>query len=214
LAKRALPRSLPASTTAVARSQRSCSRSSGARPRDGSARRSSKRRQLVLGLIGALKPLVCEIKAIERQIATAARARRRRDLHLVVPRARLGDLRGHLALRDRRLPRPLPDRRRARRRRRPSRGRDRVRQAQGRPFPLELQQAAALRILNARRQHPPLALLGAGPHATPSPDPAATTTRARSALSAAPGAASSGAVGKTASPITPPATAACNSMSS
>jgi transposase len=31
------------------------------------------RRQLVLGLVGALKPLVCEIKAIERQLATALR---------------------------------------------------------------------------------------------------------------------------------------------
>jgi transposase len=49
--------------------------------------------------------------------------------------------------------------------------------------------------------------------ATPPPEPAATTTSARSAPSAAPGAASSGAVGKTASRMTPPATADCNSTS-
>ena len=44
-------------------------------------------------------------------------------------------------------------------------------------------------------------------------EPAATTTRARCAPSAAPGAASCGAVGRTASRMTPPATAACNSTS-
>src|SRR5450432_2451191 len=48
---------------------------------------------------------------------------------------------------------------------------------------------------------------------TPPPEPAATTTSARSAPSAAPGAASSGAGGKTASRMTPPATADCNSTS-
>ena len=48
---------------------------------------------------------------------------------------------------------------------------------------------------------------------TPVRSPADTTTPARSAASAEPGAASSGAVGKTAPHTTPPATALCNSMS-
>jgi hypothetical protein len=43
--------------------------------------------------------------------------------------------------------------------------------------------------------------------------PAATTTRARYAPSAAPGAVSCGAAGKTVSPTTPPAIAHCNAMS-
>ena len=59
------------------------------------------------------------------------------------------------------------------------------------------------------RHHPPLAPLG-GKIATPTPAPADTTTHARSAPSAAPGAACSGAAGKTAPHTTQPATAACN----
>jgi transposase len=43
------------------------------------------RRQLVLALVAALRPLVAQIKALDQQIATAVRAPRRRDLPLPVP---------------------------------------------------------------------------------------------------------------------------------
>ena len=194
--------------------RRSCWPSSGARPRVASASSSwPPAAQLVLALVATIKPLIAQIKELERQIATAIREHPDGEIFLLaVPRPAQRDHRRGAAGRDRRLPRALPDPRRARRRRRPGRRRDRVRQTQGRVLPLGLQQAPARRVLHPGRQHPPLAPLGAG-SSTPPPAPAATTTPARYAPSGAPGAGSSGAAGKTARPTTPPATAPCNDTS-
>ena len=171
------------------------------------------RRQLVLALVGLLGPLAAQIKQLERHIAQALAEHPDGDLFRalfrdpksVITRRRAG-------LRDRRLPRPLPHRRGARRRRRPSRRGDRIRQAQGRLLPLGVQQTPPRRGLHARRQHPPLAPLGRRPlrppdRPRPRPPPRHPRTRPRLVPRR------SGAVGKTAPRMTPPATAACNSTS-
>ena len=190
----------------------SCWPSSAARPRAAPASlRCDARRAVVLALVATLEPIVAADQAARApDRARGPRAPRRRDLPLAVQGPDSVITAADAAGRDRRLPRPLPDPRRARRRRRPSRRRPRVRQAQGRVLPVGVQQAPARRVLHARRQHPPLAPLGRRPLRR-ARSPAATTTRARSAPSAAPGAASCGAAGKTAPRMTPPATAACNS---
>jgi hypothetical protein len=119
------------------------------------------RRQLVLCLVETLKLPVSQIKALDRQIATALREHPDGEIFRSLFKdptsvicaaellAEIGD-----------LPLALPNPRLARRRRRPGRGRDRVRQTQGSLFSLGLQQAPALSVLHTGRQHPPLASLG------------------------------------------------------
>ena len=126
--------------------------------------------------------------------------------------ARLRDLRRHAARGDRRLPRPLPNRRRARRRRRPSR--------RSRSSPANARSARSAGRCDHRLRYAFGTLADTTRHWHPwaadryaCATPAATTTHARSAPSAAPGAASSGAAGKTAPLTTRPATAACNATS-
>ena len=85
-ASSAFRRSSRASTTPAGRSRRSCSPSSGARPRGASARpRWTPAAQLVLALVTAIKPLIEQIKparAADRD--RHPRASRRRDLPLAV----------------------------------------------------------------------------------------------------------------------------------
>ena len=73
---------------------------------------SEARRQIVLSLVAALEPLVARIaRAHQRDPRRAARPHRRREVPLAVPRPEVRDHRRHDARRDRRLPRPLPNRR-------------------------------------------------------------------------------------------------------
>ena len=91
------------------------------------------------------------------------RASRRPDLPVAVQAALQRDHGRGDARRDGRLPRALPHPRRARRRRGTVGRRQGIRQAQDRHVPLGLQQTPPRRVLHPRRQHPPLAPLGARP---------------------------------------------------
>ena len=154
-----------------------------------------------------------QIKALDRRIATAMRAHpdgeifrslfrgaRQRDRAATLL-AEIGDCRA-------RYPHP----RRARRRRRPGRRGDRVRQAQGRvAFAGHATSGCAPR--SARWLTAPATGTPGRKTATPAAIARGHDHRARCARSAVPGAGSCGAAGKTASRMTPPATAACNSTS-
>jgi len=146
----------------------------------------STRRALVLSLVAMLKALRAQIKELERQIASGLRAHPDGQIFRSLFKGPDSVINGGRAVgRDRRLPRTLPDPRDARRRRRPGRRRDRVWQAQGGMLPMGLQQAAALGVLRAGRQHPPLAPLGAGPlrrRDCPRPRPPPRTTHRRPRL--------------------------------
>ena len=67
------------------------------------------RRQVVLALVATLTPLVAQIRALERQIASAVRAHPDGEIFLSLFRsAQQHDHRRDPAGRDRRLPRALP----------------------------------------------------------------------------------------------------------
>ena len=78
------------------------------------------RRAIVLALVSALGQIIAQIKELERQIADAVHAHPDGEIFLSLFRTPQLVVRRDAAGRDRRLPRPLPNRRRARRRRRPS----------------------------------------------------------------------------------------------
>ena len=166
------------------------------------------RRQLVLALVALLGPLVTQIKQLERQIAQALEEHPDgelfrplfRDRKSVITAAELvaeiGDCRAGATTARRSPATPA------------GRGRDRVRQAQGRPTAGRATSACA-RV--ARRPTAPATGTPGRPTTTPERSPAATTTPAPSAASAAPGAASFGAAGKTAPGMTRPAIAPSSS---
>ena len=68
------------------------------------------RRQLVLALVALLRPLVAQVKQLERRIAGARRASRRRAVPPAVPRPQIGHHRRRAGRGDRRLPRAIPQR--------------------------------------------------------------------------------------------------------
>jgi transposase len=114
------------------------------------------RRQIVLGLVDTLEPIVAAIGELTAQIREVV------DDHPDGPTFRslfiapeLGAVRRHDDRRDRRLPRSLPQLPATRRRRRPSPGRGRVRQSQTRPVPLGLRPPPARGVQRARRLKPP-----------------------------------------------------------
>jgi transposase len=142
------------------------------------------RRGLVLTLVSMIKLVGEQIKELERQIATQVREHPDGPIFLsffkgsVITAAELlaeiGDCRERYPTRDALVVW----------RRRPGRRRERVRQTQDRHVPLGLQQAAAAIVPHARRQHPPLAPLGARPlrrrtRTRPRPPPRAADRRAR-----------------------------------
>ena len=168
--------------------------------------RAEARRAAVLGLVAALSPIVEQISQLTSQIARRRPLPpRRSDLPLVLPRPEERHHRRRPARRDRRQPRPLPDRRRARRRRRPSPCRDPVRQAPHATLPLGLRQAPA-QTLRASWPTAPATGIPGPTTSTSAPALAAATTLTRSASSAVPGPACSGAAGRTTRPTTPPDT--------
>jgi hypothetical protein len=206
-------RSSPAGTTAAARSPRSCSQSSRRAPeaRVGEAEHKA-RRQLVLGLVATLKPLIAQVRQLERQIAPAVRAHPDGEIFsrcsktpTVLSRPASCWPRSATAARATQPPTRSPAM--------PAKPRSRSSPASAR------QRAFAGAATSDREQRSarcPTAHATGPPGrktASPPPELAATTTPARCAPSAAPGAASHGAAGRTASPTIPPATAACTSTS-
>ena len=171
------------------------------------------RRAVVLSLVAALED--------DRRADQAARARRSPPRCASIPTARSSprcsqprqrDHRGHDGRRDRRLPRTLPHRA-TRSPATPARPRSRSSPANARSRASAGRATSGCATRSARSPTAPATGTRGPPTTTPAPSPADTTTPAPSAPSAAPGAASCGAAGKTAPPMTRPATAACNSMS-
>jgi transposase len=170
------------------------------------------RRALVLALVAALEPLVTQIKALERQIATAVREHPDGEIFLslfrdpksVITAAELlgeiGDCRGRY---------PTAD----------ALAGDAGQAAVAIESGSARSPASAGRATNGcatRSARWPIALATGTPGpptTTPGRSPAARTTSARSARSAAPGAGWSGAAGRIARPTIRPATTAYNSTS-
>ena len=168
------------------------------------------RRALVGALVAALTPIVAQIKALDRRIATALREHPDGEIFrslfkdsqttAAILLAEIGDCRGRYPHRD-----ALAG----------DAGQAAVAIESGRrktaPFRWGCNKACGPR--SARWLTAPATGTPGRRPATRPRSPAATTTPVRCAHSPAPGAGSCGAVGKTASPMTRPATAACNSTS-
>ena len=164
------------------------------------------RRQLVLALVTTLKAPIIQIKALDRQIATAVRSHPDGEIFLSLFKdpnsvicaaellAEIGDCRARYPTRDSLAADA-----------RPGCGRDRIGQVQGSACwgcNKRLRAAFCTLADSTRHWHP-----WARTATPPPPEPAATTTPARYAPSGALGAESSGAAGKTTPHTTPPATA-------
>jgi transposase len=171
------------------------------------------RRQLVLGLVATLKTLIAQVKRLERQIATAVRAHPRT--------VRSSSRCSRIPTVSSRPPSCWPRSATAARATRPAtRSPATPARPRSRSSPASAKRRAFAGAATSGCEEPcarcPTAhatgTLGRKT-ATPPPEPAATTIPVRCAASAAPGAASYGAAGKTASPTTRPATAACSSTS-
>ncbi len=121
------------------------------------------RRSIVARLVATLQIMVRQITELESEISEGLDAHPDGEIFAVLPQPRVGDLRRHAALGDRRLPRTVPAPRRDRRRRRPGAGRRPIRKAQAREVPLGMQQAPAQRDLHPRSQHSHLEPVGRGP---------------------------------------------------
>jgi hypothetical protein len=168
------------------------------------------RRQLVRTLVAMIKQLNEQIKEVERQITTAIREHPDGEIFLSLFKgsvitaaellAEIGDCRARYPHRDRSRATPVMPR-----------SRSSEANAKQRAF------AGAATSGCARRSAswPTAPATGTPGHkrCTPTRSPGATTTPAQSAPSAAPGVASSGDAGRTASPMTRRATAHCGNGS-
>jgi transposase len=164
------------------------------------------RRQLVLALVATLKTLTAQIRTLEREIATAVREHPDGQIFLSLFKdpnsficaaellAEIGDCRARYPTRDSLAA---------------DAGQAAVAIESGKRKTACFRRGCNKRLRTSfstladstRKWHP------SPPTTTPTPEPAATTTHARSAPSDAPGAVSCGAAGKTAPRMTPPATA-------
>jgi Transposase len=170
------------------------------------------RRTIVLALVGALGQIIAQITELERQIADAIHTHPDGEIFLSFFRCSTSVVcaatllpRSATAVRATPPPTRSPQT--------PAKPRSRSNPANARSARSAGAATIACASPSQRSQTPPAIGTPGRRIATPTPAPVDTTTRARSAPSAAPGAACSGAAGKTAPRTTRPATAACNATS-